>query len=277
MKKNKILCAILVLLIVVISSGCSKSWKWKTTHVVIKEQEALEYLQKKYGKKFVCEGYCKSGRSRDTSKMIIHPKDDKTKRFTILKEYSPTYVEENGRDVRKDGYSYEDDYPSKLIEPMIDKRIKNTVGSQFPDVKYASYISDCGNINNDYKDKIDYDNFIKQEGETSDIKITVLVNYGDNFDKNKAAQKAYSFMKKVIDGKLVNTPIKIKASFYFVDSGNYNKDNIKSVRWDENDISGEYVDIHEKYNIKYSVDLESEDGLNYSQDIRDIENKMDSF
>ncbi|PJI09591.1 MULTISPECIES: hypothetical protein [Clostridium] len=274
MKKNKVLCVILVLLIVVVSSGCSREWKER--HVVIKEQEALEYLQKKYGKKFVCEGYCKSRKGTDNSKMIMYPKDDKTKQFTISKEYSPKYVEENGQNVRKDGYDYDDEYPARLVENMIDERIKNTVGSQFPDIKYASYVSVYGNLNEQYKNKIDYDKFIKQEGETSDINITVLVNYGDNFDKNKEVQEAYSFMKKVIDGKIVNTPIKIKASFYFVDSDNYNKDDIKSVRCDDNDVSDD-VDTREKYNIKASVDLESEDGLNYSQDIRDIENKMDSF
>ncbi|AAK80416.1 hypothetical protein BJV85_001423 [Clostridium acetobutylicum] len=260
MKKRRILSALLIVSIVAVLGGCVKPG--------VSKEQVQNYLKKKYKKEFVVDGYYHSSKKVDRLKMIAHPKGNPEDKFLVEKyNYDTKSV-------------YEDNYASRVYSHMVDDKIKATVGNDFPNFKYASYISLYECTKENYINPIDYDKFVEDQGKISTINISVIVNYGDDFNKNTEAQQIYAFMKKIIDNKLVKSPMQVEASFYFVDSKNFAKANAKECAYNDSksalgqDYSKNDINIYSKYNIDHDCNLESEDGINYNQDIRDIINKL---
>ncbi|KHD38586.1 hypothetical protein NL50_03535 [Clostridium acetobutylicum] len=265
MKKGKILSAILIALVAAVLGGCSGKSS-------AKDDRALSYLKKKYGMQFVIDGYYNSndGKEVERSKIITHPTNNKSKPFIVERV-------KIGTDTK---ITYEDDYSCRLIEPMIDEKVKNILGDDSSNIKCASYVSaeDYQNLD-DYTSKIDYDAFIKDQGNNATINIIAVVNHGDNFDKNTEAQKVYSFMKKIVDNKLVKTHMHIEVSFYFVKSQYYNKTSPQAIayRYNRSMMDSEWLNKNEdttKNYVDHSFTLRSQDGLSYNQDINEIMKNM---
>ncbi len=223
------------------------------------EGKMVEYAEKKYGQKFVAESYDGGGAYKNIQfpNTVMYPEGDKLKPFMVIKQDN----------------KYRDGYAFRLVEPMVDERIKSIVGNEFPNFKYATFITvNLGSAeftDNSYITKINYDDFIKKEGNEAIIEIRVFVNYGDELDKHKEAEEIHSFMQKLIDNKLVKSKMIVKACFYFVNQSNYNKINAKKCRYNHAD-----RELSQEYNINTFNTLISQDGLNYNESVEDIEKKF---
>ncbi|KHD38588.1 hypothetical protein NL50_03545 [Clostridium acetobutylicum] len=275
--RKSILAIVLILLSLI---GYSKGKVEEPPNVSTKNRDVmLNYIEKKYGKKFVFKDYYNIGEGKkDNSKAIFYPKEDKTKRFTVYKVKEVQDVKENGKDVIKTVNTYEDDYALRLIESIVDKKIKNSVGIGFPSFKYASYITTYGPTKGKYTNKVDYDEFIAKEGQVAHMNIVIFVNYEKSFDKHKEAEESYSFIKKIIDSKLIKSPMELEAKFYYLNERDYKKINARKNKYDFGDyMMGEHENtqsVNFKYRVQHFLDLKSKDGINYNQDVLDIENKI---
>ncbi len=221
------------------------------------EGKMVEYAERKYGQKFVAESYDGGGAYKNIQfpNTIMYPKGDLSKQFMVVKM----------KNQYKDGYAF------RLVEPMVDQRIKNIVGNEFPDFKYATVITTNANpeyAEGNYTKKIDYNDFIKKEGVYGAyIEINAFVNCGNVFDKDKEAQEMLSFMKRIVDGKIVGSKIAIVGEFTFLDNKNFNRVDANKLK-----VVSDGKKLKKEYDVKMFAHLMLEDGQKYNVTIEDAKN-----
>ncbi|MCR3761926.1 hypothetical protein KYB31_23425 [Clostridium felsineum] len=262
MKKRRILSGLLALSIIAVLSGCNKT--------VAKDDKALSYLEKKYGTEFVIDGYQNSdnGKDVDRAKMLAHAVNNKNKFFTVERVKIGTSTK----------ITYEDDYFCRLVEPLYDQKIKDDLGKDFPDAKSAVHVEgmEYQEFEN-YKNKSDYDRFIRDDSINKKTEVSFVVKCEDNFDKNAMAEKINSLMQKLVDDlKKENSKVVVEAAFYLVKSNNYNKVNpeVISTRESRQEVDSKWVsenkDTTEKYIIA-SFGLTSYDKFDTSEILKHMQ------
>lgn len=257
MKLKKLISILMILVMMMGVGGCMKEGPEAV------KQDLLNYIEKKYGEKFVIVKYgLEDGYANiQFDHIVVHPQKDKEKVFMAYRE-----KKRNGS-----GYEYHDGYAYRLAEPLMDERIKSIVGNEFSNFKFAANISN-GHLEytaHDYKKGyINLDGFLKSEAEDAGcvLEIDVAMDYDGTLDKNKICGEIYNFTKKLIDSRVVKSKICVNVYSYIFDDKNFSKVNPINLYVDN--LPGD--SITDKYHARGSVIIGSKDGLIYNDTIQDV-------
>lgn len=264
MKLKKLISILMILVMMMGVGGCMKEGPEAV------KQDLLNYIEKKYGEKFVIVKYgLEDGYANiQFDHIVVHPQKDKEKVFMAYRE-----KKRNGS-----GYEYHDGYAYRLAEPLMDERIKSIVGNEFSNFKFAANISN-GHLeftSHDYKNgDMDLDEFLKKEEKDSGcaIEIVTTINGNDKPDKNRICEEAYSFTKKLIDNKVVKNKICVNTHFFILNDSDFERVNPKELN--RNLVTARI--LKDKYHVKAEVVTGSDDGLNYNDTIQSMLKYYDDY
>lgn len=257
MKLKRLISILIIIVMMMGVGGCMK----ESPDAV--KQDLLNYIEKKYGEKFVIINYgLEDGYANiQFDHIVVHPQNDKEQVFMAYRE-----KKSNGS-----GYEYHDGYAYRLAEPLMDERIKSIVGNEFSNLKFAAHISN-GHLeytaHNYKKGNINLDEFLKSEAKDAScvLEIDVAMDYDGALDKNKICEQIYNFTKKLINSRVVKNKICVNVYSYIFDDKNFNKANPRNLYRDN--LQGD--DITDIYHARGAVIIGSEDGLNYNDTVQDV-------
>lgn len=252
MKKNKILCVILVLLIAIstVLCGC------ETNGMIANDYQ--KYARKKYSMKAKVKDVHQGGLGIFCSsydECLLYPANSQSKKFLMIRTHLFTDSESKCTD----------EYFNNLVQSLIEERTKGIMGDRFKDCKYCFFISSyyCEKFKNENNNmSFNLDDVINNTDEI-DINTYVLVDSGGKFDKTQMAAKVYQFMNELRNSNLINKKINkmsMKLNFYFVNSYVFNKTKPETIQKE---------DAHEEEYVKRELQGKEEEDDHRDIDIED--------
>ncbi|PJI09604.1 MULTISPECIES: hypothetical protein [Clostridium] len=216
-KLRKAICIFVSLIIILTLFGCETD---KDT-----AKDFKEYTKAKYAMNFkiksISQGSSFFGEGSYPDECVIYSENNPSKKFTITKNHC--YF---GKST-----TYNDGYFASLVSNLVSERIKGIMGDNFKDFKYYVDIS-SDIIKKDNDMSFDLNSAISNQKEMT-INLYVLVNSGENFDKNQMNSRVYQFMNELENSNLINKGnhhINIYFHFYSVTNEVFNKTNPKILK-----------------------------------------------